>query len=581
MGFGTRPAVRQCWYIEPQHDRTHAVWTVDGGMGGGQRAVPSPLDTCACCSDWKLQTMADEVDAQTTFIEHGYNVWIDSIPDGTSSYNLPINLPSGLQFILTMWGEGGISKAGTTDILTVGAPAAPSDQSCFLSDQAILNLYTFSFNITSSTDFPPQCSNLTANWPSSLESNVTADLRREVIDVSLDKTGNTTKPPTLFGIIPLGNSFNIPITYSPSSRFAQSLPASSISDTPTTYTRQGRTYLNWTIPLAKGTRFMLVAGVGSDQEWASGGSSAMITVGQGNNECVGNPQGNAGTDVPSVTATGTSSASATSRQPGSNSGNANPGHAGLIRTVVACVLSILGTLLVVLGFVLCWRLRKRRREAAASGQPFMSGGIRGLLRSKNPQPQPITDSPLDLILTTTRSRVRSRSDLANIVTTDPFSDGPIHLDSPVDRQPATALSPLRSEGMTRQSSRDELLSYGRRSNSNSRSQSRLSSPILGTTSPTWASTHGPLMLHEDEDTNISDLKRDTLASTEPSSSRPPTVSTMGRRRREEQQQSYVVHRDAGRVEPRTRGQAEQRVVELPPRYEELDWENEEEGRQRE
>lgn len=108
--------------------------------------------------------------------------------------------------------------------------------------------------------------------------------------------GNTTNPPTMFGLIPLGNSFSIPITYPANSSFADSLPESSISSEPTTYTNQGVTYLNWTLPLAKGTRFLLVAGIGSAEQWASGGSSRLMTVGQGDDSCLGTSEG------PSVTA---------------------------------------------------------------------------------------------------------------------------------------------------------------------------------------------------------------------------------------------------------------------------------------
>jgi len=108
--------------------------------------------------------------------------------------------------------------------------------------------------------------------------------------------GNTTNPPTMFGLIPLGNSFSIPITYAANSSFADSLPESSISSEPTTYTNQGVTYLNWTLPLAKGTRFLLVAGIGSAEQWASGGSSRLMTVGQGDDSCLGTSEG------PSVTA---------------------------------------------------------------------------------------------------------------------------------------------------------------------------------------------------------------------------------------------------------------------------------------
>ena len=224
-----------------------------------------------------------------------------------------------------MWGASGISYAGTTDILskwylplcgenlTVAVGAPLTNASCFFTDQEILGLYSFSFNISdTSSGYPPQCSNLTMSWPTSLESNVTGTLsRREdeldirqdnVLDTtsSSDNRGNTTYPPSMFGVIPLGNSFSIPITYDRKSKYAKYLPESSRSDNPTTWTSTGVTYLNWTVPLAKGTRFILVAGIGSDQQWASGGSSALLTVGQGSTGCA---WVNEGDTTPSVTAT--------------------------------------------------------------------------------------------------------------------------------------------------------------------------------------------------------------------------------------------------------------------------------------
>lgn len=121
---------------------------------------------------------------------------------------------------------------------------------------------------------------------------------RESNPSSSTDSGNTTNPPTMFGLIPLGNSFSLPITYPANSSFADSLPESSISSEPTTFTKQGVTYLNWTLPLSKGTRFILVAGIGTAEQWASGGSSRLLTVGQGDESCLGGTSG----DGPSVTA---------------------------------------------------------------------------------------------------------------------------------------------------------------------------------------------------------------------------------------------------------------------------------------
>jgi hypothetical protein len=210
-----------------------------------------------------------------------------------------------------------VSLSPTVLMSAVGRPAVPTNTTCFLTDEQILALYTFSFNISDTSGmYPPECSNLSMTWPSSLENGVPAgnfalDLKENNLAArqtgpvadnpsSSDRKGNTTNPPTMFGIIPMGNSFSIPITYPQS--YASRLPDSVISNTPTTWTRQGVTHLNWTIGLSKGTRFILVAGIGDEKQWASGGSSRMLTVGQGTTGCYGVlPDAGGVTDVPSIT----------------------------------------------------------------------------------------------------------------------------------------------------------------------------------------------------------------------------------------------------------------------------------------
>lgn len=146
--------------------------------------------------------------------------------------------------------------------------------------------------------YPPPAFPRFETYPySSRDSIINKRQDRDSNPSSSSDQGNTTNPPTMFGLIPLGNSFSLPITYAANSSFANSLPESSISSVPTTFTRQGVTYLNWTLPLAKGTRFILVAGIGTAEQWASGGSSRLLTVGQGDESCLGQSQG----EGPSVT----------------------------------------------------------------------------------------------------------------------------------------------------------------------------------------------------------------------------------------------------------------------------------------
>ncbi|KGB75393.2 hypothetical protein CNBG_1231 [Cryptococcus deuterogattii R265] len=360
----------------------------------------------------------------TKFVQHGYNVWVDSIPAGTNEYSLYIRQPAGLQFILTVWGASGITYAATTDVMTVGASVTDT-KSCFMTDAQILSLYSFSFNMTTAdgSDYPPQCSNISVSWPTSLESNVTSDVaKRNFIEKSLEDPaveinidleelsasssehlGNTTAPPTLFGVIPLGNSFSIPITFPRNSSFASHLPESSLSDSPTTHTSHGTTHLNWTVDMAKGTRFILVAGIGSAEQWASGGSSRMFTVGQGTTGCVGSESD--GNGAPSVTASpSTATATTTVPVPTDSESNPNP----VVRTIVAVVCSVLGTLVLVGLMFICRRARNRRRARGAavtvgtSATAGAGGGGWGMFTKRGGSPKAVnrhsaSETQLDLI----------------------------------------------------------------------------------------------------------------------------------------------------------------------------------------
>ncbi|WWC72374.1 uncharacterized protein I206_106336 [Kwoniella pini CBS 10737] len=607
----------------------------------------------------------------TQFKEHGYNVWIESIPDGVNSYELPIRQPEGIQYMLTVWGSSGIQYAATTDVMTV-QPSPSSTTNCFLSDEAILNLYTFSFNLTSNSgSYPPQCSNMSLTWPSSLESNVTSDYvpvngtldttsvsgrKRQdstyqptAIDLKIfderdasssEHNGNTTHPPTMFGIIPLGNSFSIPITYSKTSKYAKYLPESSLSDNPTTYTSQGVTHLNWTVDMAKGTRFILVAGIGSQEKWASGGSSSMFTVGQGSSGCIGSEQDGGG--APSVTATTGESTSSAQPDP------ARASNVGLKRTVVACVLSIVGTLIIVGILFMCRRARNRRRAAAANDTSGIGKKNRRSQRNSKilaaEQLDAESETPLDLIASrnggsanaqspprlsplilgedTYNSHGQAQSQSTPISPLNPFDDTPSKqpflpgpsrsttLDGGTDTWSSLPVSPVRGRGnpMTRQSSQDALLPLTPMDGF----APRIDSTVTNGTG-TWQTTQspintgtylssrsgGPLQLHEgyqhEDDEDVSDLKRDTIAylggspsnQQQQSQRRANTPTTaLGssgpnrrrRQQREEQEMEFRIHRDAGRVQPDEH--TNQNITELPPRYDEVNWE-EERARERE
>ncbi|ORY29633.1 hypothetical protein BCR39DRAFT_588215 [Naematelia encephala] len=563
----------------------------------------------------------------TTFVEHGYNLWLPSVENGTHAYNVTLRQPAGMQFLLTVWGASGIEYAGTTDVMTVGQPATGVAE-CFLSDEEILGQYTFSFNISdTSNGYPAQCSNLSMSWPSSLESNITGTVERRditsnitaVVEGLLDKdpvlaqldsssskdTGNTTKPPTMFGVIPLGNSFEIPITFPRSSKFAKDLPDSYLSDTPTTYTSHGETHLNWTVDLAKGTRFILVAGIGSEEQWASGGSSTMLTVGQGGAGCSGKEASGGG--VPSVTAIGSTSAtSQVSTAPADPGESKKQRNVNLIGTVLACVFSILATLIIV---GICWFCRRRiQRRRAAQPQAAGSFATPNKNRPYEDDGQATPETQLDLI--SSRDASSARRGLAPLITGsgqpnspseftptiyDPFGDAsggrrgslvPSRTVTFDDAESSPISSPVRGpdnvrDTPQRQSSSEDMLLPR---------LPRVSSPF----DSSHSATRGPLRLHEvprsdgDEDEegdgdDVPELKRDILTmgegtGTMSSSASGTTSSATGRRIRRRQDREgdveYMVHRDAGRVSA-----PPGRVMELPPRYEEVDWEEGERERQ--
>lgn len=515
---------------------------------------------------------------------------------------------------------------------------------------------------------------MSITWPTSLESAIT-DTRRSVpgddeteeVSINLNlardvaavdstnvlddmsssnkSSGNTTVPPTIFGIIPLGNSFSLPITYSKTSKFADGLPASSLSDTPTTWTSQGITHMNWTINLAKGTRFILVAGIGSLEEWASGGSSEMMTVGQGDSACLSSSGA-----VPSVTADSTSG----SVGPTDDSSTSTPKRStSSIGIILACVFSALGTFLMCMVLWWCCRIRKHRQRAVKAGltkpsivnlatfgkmdrkrgpnrniaryspghghgadtqldlignehdsidggtpPPGTAGSRRLPNITTSPTPRPISavsgmeypspSSSADFrevtpyIHAAQASNVSMRS--ATMYEEPPYSYqyATSPLSSPVLRNMSfDRVSDLRNSGadfIGRQASIDGLVSY----------------PPLAHTpaeSTTGIARRGPLVLHDptgaDHDSdeeeanpvNVAEFKRETLAhlGSAPSS---PTIGASGQpvpppRRRRSQPAEYVVHRDAGRVAGT--GPSSRRVFELPPRYEELMWDDEDES----
>lgn len=446
--------------------------------------------------------------------------------------------------------------------------------------------------------------------------------------------GNTTVPPTMFGIIPLGNSFSIPITYSPKSKFSQGLPNSSLSKTPTTWTSQGVTHMNWTVNLAKGTRFIIVAGIGSKEQWASGGSSEMLTVGQGGSQCFGG----GGDSEPKITASNSQGPLTKPTASGDSSPTSGSKGANWTGVIIACVLSGLGTLIIVLLLWFCCSVRRKRKTARKEGRPtpsVLNVATFGRLDQKRSAREHSGEAQLDLMnhfddtmsdgtpppSRNSRRPIRPISGATSMSPSDDmyrdrpyaytihgsvggsrpstmYDEGPYPpravtmydephypnvysptspLASPIRRDGSLdRISEFRADLMGRQSSIDGLVSYP---------------PIAHTPTPMETLGGRPrtqLIIHDrmdesdDEAAHLTDLKRETLAFLDSHPSSPaspvgpgPSNTTPTRepsqRHNDDDVTEYVVHRDAGRIAGEGPGPS-RRVLELPPRYEELNWE---------
>lgn len=311
-------------------------------------------------------------------------------------------------------------------------------------------------------------------------------------------------------------------------------------------------------------------------------------------------------------------------QPTGTGGSANTPHGSsstpIVRTILACVLSVLGTLLIVGLFVFCYRARKRKRQAAKEGLTYPSGSLRKLTRG-GATPYENNDGLDDLAVHTQLDLIASRDRVAPIDTNTTRVDSPVAI-SPVGPNPFVNTPPRRPLGndtyssgysaqispidrpfrneYDRQSSMDPLLP--------SNTTSSMSSPIgtynAGGNGAGTVSTHRPLTLHDrgmalpyegemdDLGEDSSDLKRETLAylgdrPSSPSPAQAPPIGPSGvtpqrrnrptrRRRGDEQELEYVVHRDAGRIRGDQQPSHTARV-ELPPRYEELNWDGDGDG----
>jgi hypothetical protein len=190
--------------------------------------------------------------------------------------------------------------------------------------------YAFYFYTDPAT--PSQCQPMTITWPN-----------------------NVTLPVSLYGLIPGGTAFQVPIPHSSS-----------------------ETSIDWTANIAQGTDVILMMADGSRVQ--TGGSTSLLEVGQGNTGCMndtspsasgaGTGAGTAANPGPSgVTGVGGTSGGGSSGG-GSGQGNNDQGNeGGGSKTPIGAIVG--GTVggvafIVLLGILLFFCLKRRNRERRAS-----------------------------------------------------------------------------------------------------------------------------------------------------------------------------------------------------------------------
>ena len=187
--------------------------------------------------------------------------------------------------------------------------------------------YAFYFYTDPAT--PSQCQPMTITWPS-----------------------NVTLPVSLYGLIPGGTAFQVPIAQSPS-----------------------ETSVDWTANIAQGTDVILMMSDGSTVQ--TGGSTSLLEVGQGNTGCMNDTSpsaSGAGTGTgtaanpgaPGVNGVGGTSGGGSGQ--GSNNQGNEDGGGGSKTPIGAIVGGTVGgvAFIVLLGILLFFCLKRRRRERRES-----------------------------------------------------------------------------------------------------------------------------------------------------------------------------------------------------------------------
>nr|XP_018259112.1 uncharacterized protein I303_08656 [Kwoniella dejecticola CBS 10117]OBR81270.1 hypothetical protein I303_08656 [Kwoniella dejecticola CBS 10117] len=277
-----------------------------------------------------------------TIIVSGGHIENITIPSGSTEWSFNLQQPAGLDFLVTMSDSTGFGAGGTTSVLTVGSS---DDSSCVPSS---LN-YDFTFAVNPDSN-PSSCGTMGVSW---LE--------------------NATEPVSLFGLIPHGSAFQLPID-------------------------QSSTSYDWTVDIQEHTQFLLF--MSDSGQYQTGGSTPLYRVqGGGNTNCItsSSPTTASGDSMTYATSAGQPTASVSGVGGSSQGGSDGSGGSSSSSHTGAIVGGTLGgvAFLVLLALLLFFCIKRRARRDDRSE----SGGLRnyGLGLGRNSAEKNRRSNQLDLV----------------------------------------------------------------------------------------------------------------------------------------------------------------------------------------
>ncbi|WVQ63972.1 uncharacterized protein L199_002130 [Kwoniella botswanensis] len=261
-----------------------------------------------------------------TIIVTGGHIENITIPSGSTEYSFQLQQPAGLDFLVTMSDSQGFGTGGTTSVLTVGSS---DDSSCVPSS---LN-YDFTFAISPDSN-PTSCSSMSITW---LE--------------------NATEPVSLFGLIPHGTAFQIPID-------------------------QSSTSYDWTVDIKENTQFLLF--MSDSGQYQTGGSTDLYRVQSGGNDsCItsSSPTTASGDSMTYATSATAQPSASVSGVGGSSQGGSSGSGGGSSTNTGAIVGGTLGgvAFLVLLALLLffCIKRKARSKDDSRSDSGLRAYGLGG------------------------------------------------------------------------------------------------------------------------------------------------------------------------------------------------------------